>query len=115
MTRIQQDLPLTVESYDSLDSANKKRNMFMRTAEKLEKSVKALTLAEKAINEANLKIETANKQCFQGNEELRELKEKMQKEIVDHSYTIGQSAQRLAELDSIKSKWYFKLFGRWSM
>lgn len=105
MTRIQQDLPLTVESYDSLDSANKKRNMFMRTAEKLEKSVKALTLAEKAINEANLKIETANKQCFQGNEELRSLNEQ-------HELVKDELRGTDKELARIKSTWYFKLFGR---
>lgn len=119
MTRVQQDLHLTVDSYDSLDSAGKKRNMFMRTAEKLEKSVKALGMYEERIHEANQKIESANKQCFAGNEELRALKEELkeailQREIVRnlHADQVNTINKHRAELDSIKSKWYFKLFGR---
>lgn len=107
MTRVQQDLPLTVESYDSLDSASKKRNMFMRTVEKLEKSVKALGMYEERIREANQKIESANKQCFQGNEELRSLNE--QHELIKDELRLTDK-----ELARIKSTWYFKLFGAWN-
>lgn len=114
MTRVQQDHPITIIGYDNLDTANKKRNLFIRATEKLEISVNAMVMAEKALNEANQKIEAANKQCFQGNEELRALKEELEEEKKKSDMHPFLSAQAATAVRTLKSKWYFKLFGAWN-
>lgn len=111
MARVQQHQPLTLEEYMSLDSAGKKKNLFIRVLDRLKVTEETLQKAQAKILEANQALETANAKAFAGNEELRELK--MQKEIVNglHRDCVKIINKHRVELASIKSKWWFKLFG----
>lgn len=105
MTRVKPNQPLTLAEYKSLDSAGKKENLFIRVLDRLKVTEDTLKQAQAKILEANQKLETANAKAFAGNDELRDLYAKLGRG--EECYNDLQK-----ELDSIKSTWYFKLFGR---
>lgn len=104
MARVQQDQPLTLEEYMSLDSAGKKKNLFIRVLDRLKVTEETLQKAQQNILAANQALERANVNAFAGNEELRVL-HATSAACKEHNYDLQ------AELTSIKSKWWFKLFG----
>lgn len=114
MTRVKPNQPLTLAEYKTLDSAGKKENLFIRVLERLKVTEETLRGAQNAVLEANRKLETSNVKAFAGNEEIRQLKEELEKEKRLNSITMGGGLQLHAELERIKSKWYFKLFGSWN-
>lgn len=97
--------PFTLTEYESLDSAGKKKNLFIRLLEKFKEQEVALSSADRALKEANQRLSAMNAQSFAGNEELRTVNNTVDG-LQEHN------AELQTELDSIKSKWYFKLFGK---
>jgi hypothetical protein len=120
MTRVKPNQPFTLAEYKTLDSAGKKENLFIRVLERLKATEETLRGAQNAVLEANRKLETSNAKAFAGNEEMSTLKQqlsesKLQHEICKNLYAdqVKTINEHRAELDRIKSKWYFKLFGAW--
>lgn len=115
MTRVPpKEQPLTLEEYMTLDSAGKKKNLFIRLlskADSLQTKLRAteetLREAQKGILEGNQKLEASNVKAFVGNEEISDLKRELRESKCD-------SERCRAELQSIKSKWWFKVFNIFS-